>query len=108
MRINLAVPYEEKNGAKQLGARWDSARKTWYIVDVEDLTPFIRWIPTSRAPTAAFTPPPQRKKMGDSYRKATKDARSFGTTVPDGSAISCGCNVLPWEDCEHTTSTETA
>lgn len=42
MRINLNCPYSEKNEAKALGARWDGT--TWYIVDVEDLTPFMRWI----------------------------------------------------------------
>ena len=42
MRINLKCHYDEKEQAKALGARWDG--KTWYIVDVEDLTPFMRWI----------------------------------------------------------------
>lgn len=42
MRINLKCPYDEKEQAKALGAMWDG--KTWYIVDVEDLTPFMRWI----------------------------------------------------------------
>lgn len=44
MRINLKVPFELKDKAKHLGARWDIARKCWYIVDVEDLTPFMQWI----------------------------------------------------------------
>ena len=47
MRINLDCPYAEKDQAKALGARWDG--KTWYIIDVEDLTPFMRWI-HSKAP----------------------------------------------------------
>lgn len=47
MRINLNVPYEERHEAKALGARWDLARKTWYVSDVEDLTPFFAWMPTS-------------------------------------------------------------
>jgi len=45
MRINLKCPYSEKSEAKALGARWDGT--TWYIVDVEDLTPFMRWIDRS-------------------------------------------------------------
>lgn len=44
MRINLQCPFADKDAAKSLGARWDAARKTWYIVDMEDLTPFMRWI----------------------------------------------------------------
>lgn len=30
MRINLQVPYAEKDAAKRLGARWDMARKVWF------------------------------------------------------------------------------
>ena len=45
MRINLVTPFAEKDDAKKLGAKWDSTRKCWYIVDVADLTPFMRWIP---------------------------------------------------------------
>ena len=45
MRINLVTPFAEKDDAKKLGAKWNSTRKCWYIVDVADLTPFMRWIP---------------------------------------------------------------
>jgi hypothetical protein len=45
MRIDLKVSYAEKDKAKYLGARWDAGRRTWYIVDVEDLRPFWKWIP---------------------------------------------------------------
>ncbi len=29
-RVNLAVPYSEKEEAKQLGAKWDPSKKVWY------------------------------------------------------------------------------
>lgn len=29
--IYLHVPYEQKDAAKQLGARWDRERRRWYI-----------------------------------------------------------------------------
>lgn len=85
MRINLRCPYENKDEARALGARWDAARKCWYIVDVEDLTPFMRWIDrgASRAPTNAA--PASRPKLTTSYR-------------PD---LACSCIALPWEDCDH-------
>ena len=28
MRVNLKVPFDEKEAAKDLGAKWDAARKT--------------------------------------------------------------------------------
>lgn len=45
MRINLSVSFAEKDAARRLGARWDVARKVWYIEDVEDLQPFLKWMP---------------------------------------------------------------
>lgn len=30
MRVDLKVPYRDKDAAKAAGARWDAARKTWY------------------------------------------------------------------------------
>ena len=102
MRINLVTPFAEKDAVKALGARWDAAKKLWYIVDVADLTPFLRWIPNMDA------------AMEDSTDGATRSAKSTpnapinqfkGPTT--GAALEvphCGCNVLPWEDCEHTTT----
>ncbi len=45
MRVNLKVPIEEKDQARRLGAKWDAARRTWYVEDVERLEPFMQWIP---------------------------------------------------------------
>lgn len=44
MRINLNCPYEDRHEARKLGAWWDKNQCTWYVVDPEDLTPFMRWI----------------------------------------------------------------
>lgn len=32
-RVYLNVPYNEKDEAKKLGAKWESAKKSWYILD---------------------------------------------------------------------------
>jgi hypothetical protein len=49
MRINLVTPFSEKDAVKALGARWDPAKRLWYITDVADLTPFMHWIPDLEA-----------------------------------------------------------
>jgi hypothetical protein len=97
MRINLVTPFAEKDAVKALGARWDTTRKTWYITDVEDLTPFMRWIPNLEAAT-------ESSKAGTTQVKANPPkAHSQGvTTKPAVEVPYCGCDVLPWEDCEHT------
>ena len=44
MRTTLNVPFAEKDDARRLGASWDVARRVWYVENVEDLRPFMRWI----------------------------------------------------------------
>lgn len=47
-RTYLAVPYEDKERAKKLGARWDEVRRAWYAREV---TPELqRWLPDSVPP----------------------------------------------------------
>lgn len=42
--IFLDVPYEEKDVAKSLGARWEPPYKMWYIASNMDQQPFARWL----------------------------------------------------------------
>lgn len=97
MRINLVTPFAEKDAVKALGARWDPAKKIWYVKDVADLTPFQRWIPDLRAATddgsasVASTPATVRKAPSPTPRKQ-----------PSLDVPHCGCPVLPWEPCAHT------
>jgi hypothetical protein len=44
--IYLNVPFGEKDEAKALGARYNGARKKWYI-DIQQVAPeaFVRWLP---------------------------------------------------------------
>ena len=44
MRTDLCVPFEQKDEARRLGAKWDAARKTWYVENVENIKPFLKWI----------------------------------------------------------------
>jgi hypothetical protein len=88
MRINLNCPFSEKDEAKALGARWDSARKVWYIEDVRDLNPFDKWIPILN-----WTTPDMIQRKKDHHKPVTTGSETFRPR--------CACTVLPWEDCEH-------
>ncbi len=95
MRINLVTPFAEKDAAKALGARWDAAKKCWYIVDVDDLTPFMRWIPNLDAAQDTGA------KASVSPSTSVVKSKPPATSKPAVEVPHCGCNVLPWEDCEH-------
>jgi len=44
-RTYLAVPYDEKDDAKALGAKWDRAEKSWYVPAGVPLESFTPWLP---------------------------------------------------------------
>jgi len=43
-RVNLSVPFAEKDQAKAAGAKWDGKARTWYIDADTDMGKFSRWI----------------------------------------------------------------
>jgi hypothetical protein len=101
MRINLKTPFAEKDAVKALGARWDAAKKLWYITDVADLTPFLRWIPDVQAATESQTA--AASKIAEAPAQPTaRQSKSGVLTRPTKPVTHCGCQVLPWEPCEHT------
>ena len=99
MRINLVTPFAEKDTVKALGARWDAAKKCWYITDVVDLRPFARWIPNMEAALEGTGLTAQQAKP-----KFTLPPPAIAATQPRpaNDKTDCGCDVLPWDDCVHT------
>ena len=53
--ISLKVPFNEKDQAKSLGARWNAEAKLWYVPQGVDAAPFEKWL--SSAPNLAPTQP---------------------------------------------------
>lgn len=49
-RVDLCVPYEDKDEAKRRGARWDAASRIWFVPEDLDPAGFERWLPTGGAP----------------------------------------------------------
>lgn len=87
MRTDLRVPFAEKDEAKRLGARWDPARKLWYVQNVPNLAAFARWLPAQSDPAspAPASAPAARTRAA----QVQVGARFF--------ALDCGC--LPWVGC---------
>jgi hypothetical protein len=42
--INLKVPFNEKDQAKSLGARWNAEAKLWYVPQGVEAAPFEKWM----------------------------------------------------------------
>ena len=44
MKTYLFVPFGEKDIAKRRGARWDVARKSWYVENTSNIEMFSKWM----------------------------------------------------------------
>lgn len=43
-RVYIDCPYEERDEAKALGAKWDWQRKKWYVPGGLDVAEFSKWM----------------------------------------------------------------
>lgn len=121
MRIDLKVPYSDKDAAKTLGARWDAVAKTWYLMDSLDLWPFRKWLPKHLTEpnktvvtvkveaSKGAAKKPRQLKPKKAYEKAMKRLAQKNTHViagpvtprTDFTMADTGCSCVPWEWCEH-------
>lgn len=93
MRTNLKVPFAEKDEAKKLGARWDAARKIWFVENKADLAPFARWSPTPHDAAGAAAPAAKGAPAG-------KVAAGKVIVGSDYRELPRLCACLPWEVCD--------
>jgi hypothetical protein len=64
INITLKVPFNEKDQAKALGARWNVESKHWYVPQGIDARPFEKWFSNSPTPSvSAKTTPPSAKPL---------------------------------------------
>nr|SPS05716.1 conserved protein of unknown function [Candidatus Nitrotoga fabula] len=64
MKTYLRVPFSEHDEARRLGARWNNARKLWYVEDVENIAAFIKWFrPEHLAPHKPNKVPKKRHRQ---------------------------------------------
>lgn len=69
----LVSSFADKDRVKALGARWDPARRQWYVPEGRELAPFAQWLPATdsaetpsatalaaASPAAALVPAAQR------------------------------------------------
>ena len=60
-RIDLKVPFVEKDQAKVHGARWDRENQTWYAPPGTDLEKLKRWLPRGVVPESSEPDPTPTK-----------------------------------------------
>lgn len=83
----LAVPYAEKNEAKDAGARWDKDAKSWYAPPGADLDKLARWSLDKR-PVAAPVQDDPLQEFGRALRDAGLQVEDH-EVVMDGKRHRC-------------------
>ena len=56
-RLYLNVPFQEKDAAKALGARFDRELKLWYAQSAGEAMTFSKWLPAGIGADALVVPP---------------------------------------------------
>ena len=74
--INLKVPFNEKDQAKSLGARWNAEAKLWYVPQGVDAVPFEKWVSSAPnlVPAQPAAKPVAQLKAGDTAQSDELDA----------------------------------
>ena len=62
-RIDLKVPFVEKDQAKVHGARWDRENQTWYAPPGTDLRNLKRWLPKGVLTESNEPEPSHRRRL---------------------------------------------
>jgi len=85
-RVNLDVPYHDRNLVRQLGARWDDVEHLWYVPEGRDPSPFVAWLPASyhlnvRAPFYYIA------ETSHECARCVARTRAYGFLLPPGHAV---------------------
>jgi hypothetical protein len=94
-RFYLTVPFAQKDEAKGLGARWDPARKRWYVPEGIDQGPFQRWVSEDSDAPRSSSAAPAGQRAGSTHRKQASAGVVIPSSNPDFVAYSG--DAPPWE-----------
>ena len=94
MRMNLKVPFAEKDEAKKLGAKWDSTKKVWHIENKADMSQFSKWSPTPYEETAGDA---VTRKNPPASKQTSAGLLIVGSEYVERPRI---CDCLPWDVCD--------
>lgn len=90
MRTYLTVPYDDRHIVKLMGAKWDIAKKRWYIQDVENIERFMIYMPQYAKEFNAW--------KGNKNNKGKPSNKSSGFITGENYVPST-CNCIPWVGC---------
>ncbi|WP_413208293.1 DUF5710 domain-containing protein [Rhodospirillum sp. A1_3_36] len=106
-RIYLAVPFDEREQAKKIGAKWDRAEKSWYVPEGTKATAFAQWEKKDRIQASSLAPAEtesQRVPNAETYQEKVKAALKdtpyslFSQYLTDATSAYLGTEMQSWAD----------
>ncbi len=85
-RIDLQVPFSEKEAARRLGARWDPRLKVWYVPAGVDAEPLRKWIPVPEPPNIRAGSYLLAESTRECWR-CSRQTRVFALMLPAGHEV---------------------
>lgn len=71
--ISLKVPFNEKDQAKALGARWNAELKLWYVPQGLNAAPFEKWFTNTPAATIGNNTKVTKQSMANNHQDQPSD-----------------------------------
>jgi len=97
----LDVPFKDKDKAKQLGARWNAEKKSWYVPDGIQLTAFEKWLPKLAGAKPIKSNPVSKSTAGiKAVAKNADGSRTDWPTIVGEKFFKIEHDCIPWEYCE--------
>lgn len=100
MRTNLVVPFAEKDRAKKLGARWDAARKVWYVQGIENLEAFAEWLPGNPGKPSSGIKNSAPCSQPSARAPQQRAVATSAGVITGAKVVPLACDCLPWVGCE--------
>lgn len=100
LKTYLNVPFAQKDAAKALGARWDAAKKKWYVQADMDITLFAQWQPQSGAleSSSTTTSKPRARTSSTKNSSSANNAASGAVThATDKDFVAYNGDEPPWD-----------
>jgi len=96
----LNVPFAQKDAAKALGARWDTASKKWFVPADKDITLFAQWQSQSgtlESPLTTTSKPGSRASSTKTSSSANNATTGVITYPVDKNFVAYSGDEPPWD-----------
>lgn len=102
IQLILRVPFEQKDAAKALGARWLASEKTWYVPYGIDIQLFKAWWPSDLQQASksieASSKSTSRKGVAKPHTATSSQQATKGHVTGPSDIPLEEDSKLPWED----------